>query len=601
MFSKPNFSLLPFALLVFLSAQTAFGQDASKEAKANPVDLAQRADVLIVTSSELADAWQGFADWKTSTGRPAKIVTTETIEKQFSGDDIQQKIRACCLKHIKQHQTKWVVLGGDSSGDAGVVPDRDSDHTDCKILPYADIPTDLYYISEKDWDANDDGKYGVFADDMEAVAYFNPNATIGRIPVRTAVDVKAYTEKVIGYESRYPTGDFAHRMVYTCPEKVAYLKLETSMEEVGKSWPAGNVSRFFGNQTPWDGEKKGDYDLTPDNWVKMINSNQASKMHMHGHGVLDYWVLEKDKKVKKDSVAKLNNENAYPIITTVSCLTGQYDNKTDPSIGELMLRKPKGGAIAILAPSRQGAAFMKDKKDFRLMITEGKLDGTTTAYTEFWKIALSEDLTLGEAFRKVKMEMESDARENDGFHMVQCELNLLGDPTLSVRALPPKNFEAQVKISGNQLTVRGVPDAKVCVWDSASQYYLLEADKSGKLEFTLPETKGEYRVTATAPGHNIWTSEKRDAPKTAVDPVAKADDAKPDDAKPDAEPPKAKVKGRSLDEFKNYVADKISNLDDTQLNDIAEATDTNGDGIVSDDEFENRMEAVRQVLIGEPI
>ena len=121
------------------------------------------------------------------------------------------------------------------------------------------------------------------------------------------------------------------------------------------------------------------------------------------------------------------------------------------------------------------------------------------------------------------MEMESDARENDGFHMVQCELNLLGDPTLSVRALPPKNFEARVKISGNQLTVRGVPDAKVCVWDSASQYYLLEADKSGKLEFTLPETQGEYRVTATAPGHNIWTSEKRDAPKTAVDPVAKAD------------------------------------------------------------------------------
>ena len=61
------------------------------------------------------------------------------------------------------------------------------------------------------------------------------------------------------------------------------------------------------------------------------------------------------------------------------------------------------------------------------------------------------------------------------------------------------------------------------------------------------------------------------------------------------------MKGRSLDEFKKYVADKISNLDDTQLNDIAEATDTNGDGIVSDDEFENRMEAVRQVLIGEPI
>ena len=464
-----------------------------------------RADILIVTNAELAEAWIPFAKWKTSTGRPAKIVTTQFITEEFSGDDIQQKIRACCLKHIDEQQTKWVVLGGDSSEDAGIVPDRDTDHSDCKMLPYDNIPTDLYYISEKDWDANDDGKYGVFADDMEEVAYFNPTASIGRIPIRTADDVAAYTEKVIAYESRYPVGDFARRMVYTCPENSAYPKLETSMAEVSDAWKPGYVSRFFGNRTAWDDTKRGEHDLTLDNWVKMVNNRQASKIHMHGHGLLNLWMLEKYKKLKTTHVDDLENENAYPIITTVSCLTGQYDDKQDPCISESMLRQPRAGAIAMLAPSREGVPFMKSESDFRLMMTEGKMDGTTIAYTKFWKIALSEDLTLGEAFRKVKMEMDEDARENDGFHMAQCELNLLGDPSLCVRAAAPDSLQVQTRLSGNKLKLRSIPNATVCIWGGNDQYIQKEASSRGRLTVELESADDELHVTVTTPGHNIWS------------------------------------------------------------------------------------------------
>ncbi|MDA8564334.1 C25 family cysteine peptidase, partial [Mariniblastus sp.] len=216
----------------------------------------------------------------------------------------------------------------------------------------------------------------------------------------------------------------------------AYPKLGTSMDAIAEVWPKGIISQFFANRTAWDDVEKGDHDLTQENWVEMINDRQASKIHMHGHGLLHCWVLEQNEMVKQDCLSQLTNERAYPIITTVSCLTGQYDDEKDPSIAESMLRLPKAGAIAILAPSREGVPFMMKESDFPRMLYDGKMDGTTASYTKFWEAALSEDVTLGEAFRQVKINMTDKARENDGYHLCQCELNLLGDPSLSTLLRP---------------------------------------------------------------------------------------------------------------------------------------------------------------------
>ena len=167
-----------------------------------------------------------------------------------------------------KHGTRWVILGGDSSTDPKVgIPDRDTDHSG--FYKYTDIPTDLYYIGEGDWDADDDGVFGEFADDRSAVNYTNAKASIGRIPVRTADEVAAYTAKVIAYEAKYPTTQFAARMVYTCPERGAYPKLRTSRKTLVEKWK-GDAKEYFASNTPWDDEKPGDHDHTPANWIEMI-------------------------------------------------------------------------------------------------------------------------------------------------------------------------------------------------------------------------------------------------------------------------------------------------------------------------------------------
>ncbi|MHC4779226.1 MAG: C25 family cysteine peptidase, partial [Planctomycetota bacterium] len=201
--------------------------------------------VLLVTAESLEEAWAPFVRWKTRLGKAATVVTVEEISKKYEGADIQEKIRACCLDHIEKHGTRWVVLGGDSEpGGKGLVPDRDTPHK-CMSVNYSDIATDAYYISDKDWDADDDGVYGDFVKDRPEIAYSNEKACIGRIPVRTAEDVDAYTAKVVAYESKYPGGTFATTLVQTCPERGAYPKLSTSKGVLEKAWSPGKVLLFF--------------------------------------------------------------------------------------------------------------------------------------------------------------------------------------------------------------------------------------------------------------------------------------------------------------------------------------------------------------------
>lgn len=68
--------------------------------------------------------------------------------------------------------------------------------------------------------------------------------------------------------------------------------------------------------------------------------------------------------------------------------------------------------------------------------------------------------------------------------------------------------------------------------------------------------------------------------------------------KPNGKASKPKVEGQTIAEFKKYVSGKLGQLNEKQLKAIAEGVDVNSDGVISDEEFENRMEIVQEVLSG---
>lgn len=491
-------------------------------------DSERPATVLLITSEQLAAAWAPFVAWKTGHGKPTQLLTVKAIGERYEGADIQAKIRAAVLEHVAKRGTRYVILGGDSTGSAGHVPHRVTAHRmlargraprfpgNCIKPGDHEMPTDVYYISEKSWDANGNGVYGEWPADKAEISYHHSEGVaIGRIPVRTAAQVAAYTEKVVGYESAYPTDAFATRFMYTNTVRHSQPKVVKSWDaHISKAW-GGEVLRFFHQSTPWDQGGPGSHALNVANWRQKLNGKLASKLHMHGHGMPSFWVLEHatgNTMITAEEVAKLSNENAYPIITTVSCFTGQFDTDGDPCIAEIMLRAPKKGAIIMIAPSRPGVpVFHNPRVDFRLMVTQGKLDGTTESMTRFWVNGLKQHdgkyLSAGHAFAKMKEQMTAHAVRSAGYHMVQCELNLLGDPTLDMRAQAPKTpaleAPAGLKTGSQSITIKTAPGLTVCLSKGAEVYAITTADAEGNATLTIaPRSAGELLVTASGANHN---------------------------------------------------------------------------------------------------
>ena len=232
-------------------------------------------------------------------------------------------------------------------------------------------------------------------------------------------------------------------------------------------------------------------------------------MHIHGHGSQNSWNLEKRQSFKADHIAKLTNKNAYVALTTVSCFTGHYDGSKEPTITESMLRCPDAGAILIVAPSRAGVPIFHSPDDMRLMMTEGKMDATTETMTNFWLFALRDGLTAGQAIQKAKAEMIDDAATSAGHHFIQCELNLLGDPTLDLR--PGKVFTPKVKAPASIamgvteiLVETDKSNLTVCLWKEQEVYAVATTDDAGQATLNVqPRTTGEMRLTVSGLNANV--------------------------------------------------------------------------------------------------
>ncbi|MBZ0136336.1 MAG: hypothetical protein K8I27_08185 [Planctomycetes bacterium] len=463
------------------------------------------ASVILITSSELAEAWQPFADHKTRLGKRTEIVTVETIKKSYEGADVQARIKACITDYVETRETRWVILGGDSTADGGIVPDRDTAHPK---MEWADVPTDLWYVSDTDWDANGDGKYGDWGKDRAAISYAT-RAAIGRVPVRTAADIRAFTDKVIAYETKFPQGKFATEMIFTCTEERGYDRVDDMWAIINKGW-GGSLSKYFTDSTPWDKKNAGDFALDPNNVTALINKGTAAKWHLIGHGNPNAWVLEGGA-LTAELAGGLTNETPV-LITTVSCHTGRFDGDKEPCAAEGMLRG-KGGAVLVLAPARPGLAAPAVAGE---EVADTEIDGLNLLYTRFWQYGVEDsDLTVGEAFAKARVAVAPELKGMRGVkdHFTQCEVNLLGDPTLSFRTTEPADLtiggQREVGTDAKFLAVTtGVEGTTVCVWQAGNCFATATTDKEGRVRVPVSGLKaGKAWVTVTGPNVNAVSRE----------------------------------------------------------------------------------------------
>jgi len=99
-------------------------------------------DYIIITCDSLKSAFQSLIDWKTKKGIFTITATTESISANYSGSDLQEKIR----NYLIDAKRKWgyglyVLLGGD----VNIIPARFIKATDA--TDKSSYPGDRYYLN----------------------------------------------------------------------------------------------------------------------------------------------------------------------------------------------------------------------------------------------------------------------------------------------------------------------------------------------------------------------------------------------------------------------------------------------------------------------
>jgi hypothetical protein len=164
-------------------------------------------EYTIITSDDLASAFQPYADWLTDKGVPACVVRLSEILPYVQGVDDAEKLRNYLMLEYQEGHVIWVLLGGD----AGVVPFRYawSNERD-EVLPPGNnssdvMPCDLYFADMNGvWDSDADSRWGepYFAPRGDHVDMY-PELFVGRLTVRSEEPdkVQNWVNKMLHYET----------------------------------------------------------------------------------------------------------------------------------------------------------------------------------------------------------------------------------------------------------------------------------------------------------------------------------------------------------------------------------------------------------------
>ena len=322
---------------------------------------------LLITSNDLANAFQPLVDRRISQDFSGELITVDAIDSTYNGVDIQEKIRNCVMEHYDPCTPLFLALGGDES----VIPVR-------YCFPREGtgrIPTDLYYadIDGGSWDLDGDGIYGE-VDDV-SVEMLTPEVYIGRIPVREPDEVSAYINKVVTYELASPDG-FSHSML-TFGEMAIYsgndrpedfrhhdpvskeeiLQTQWYICDVQPYWQATPFHLFSQGITPWDTSRCGDYALTPYHVVEKISQGYHF-VKFHAHGGFAEWMLDPSNRGGFRTIHAAALTNSIPFILWAGgCTSAGYDCSTlDPTLSEVFIRNPHGGAVVVFGHNRDVGA-----------------------------------------------------------------------------------------------------------------------------------------------------------------------------------------------------------------------------------------------------
>ena len=377
-------------------------------------------DYVVITNESLKSSFQPLVDWKNTKGVNSIIVTIQQILGNYSGYDIQEKIRNFIIDAYTNWGIKYVLLGGDDE----IIP-----HRGLSAYDDADIASDLYYAClDGNWDNNGNHVYGEDGEeDFYAEVY------VGRAPVNTPVEASVFVEKTITCERDRPADYLSNVLMLAA-------KLDGGTDGgITKDMIEGILPPYYLVTKLYERDFTASVESTTNELNAgqyIVNNIGHANNHVIGLACTNYaaYYTEAD-------VDALTNEPRFFLFYSIGCYANAFDNR-DPggnyvgdAISEHFISNPNGGAFAFIGNSRYGWYYPGYPGE-----------GPSDLYDiEFFDAIFVEGIRhIGAALQDSKEDLIGFAND-EIMKWVYYELNLLGDPEAELASSPTPEHEISVQ------------------------------------------------------------------------------------------------------------------------------------------------------------
>ncbi|TGO03578.1 hypothetical protein PN36_03525 [Candidatus Thiomargarita nelsonii] len=270
------------------------------------------------------------------------------------------------------------------------------------------VPTNLFYTSQLGVTATDNDYVTVSGDDNL------PDMFLGRIPVRTQIELDAIVKKLTRY-SQVPLDGWQHNVLFVTGND-SRLKLEESADRL--------IEKHLANYTPkrvylseYSGDTATANATARQDIVQNINTGTLITTYF-GHGSVANWGGQLFKSSDVDLLG-----NPLTFVMALNCINGLFSNYQqfdghDDSLAEAFLKADGKGAIGVWAPTGQGYTFEHER-----------------LADEFFKLLLEENVTtLGPLTTEAKIRATYLKGELPPVNHVNLKIfTLFGEPSLQLR------------------------------------------------------------------------------------------------------------------------------------------------------------------------
>jgi hypothetical protein len=381
----------------------------------------QGADYLVITEKGMQGrALDSLLRFRGKQGLRTRVAMAGHIYQAFGDGSMDpaaiRRFVSYAYKNWTRPAPSYLVLIGDASQSFGKRSGR-------TLVPFHPVNIVGWGVA-----ANDD-YYGKVSggDDLSDLA-------VGRIPVSTPEELSAVVHKTLLLESGRPQGHWSNKTLLIS----GFDSVFTPQNYVLQGIASAN-DRQYSRLDLWPRSPHYKSATQSGNFFDQLDSG-FNVVNFIGHGGGAVWSDAGVLTLKAIDQGKLKGEYPINLVSSITCLTGFFEDDDARSLGEEMLRLRKGGAAAFY-----GAAGYISNLAGEALSAEILKAATGNAFATAGQI-------VAQAETMVKL------RTGNDFLPILAEFNLLGDPALGLRFPDRKGelgLKPQVLGGGGDLEAKG--------------------------------------------------------------------------------------------------------------------------------------------------